>query len=165
MSSISTTSDQLFLLDNKEDLQEHLIKLLEKGKHDVAIFSRSLNPALFNHQAVRDALSTIARRASVSSVRIIIERPQTVVESRHTLLTLSHRLSSKIKIQKLLIEPQNPYEFVIVDNDKLWLQDQEESNTGFTNYAARPEAKRFLSLFNDYWRYSEEDIGLRSLAL
>jgi hypothetical protein len=146
MSSISTTSDQLFLLDNKEDLQEHLIKLLEKGKHDVAIFSRSLNP-------------------SVSSVRIIIERPQTVVESRHTLLTLSHRLSSKIKIQKLLIEPQNPYEFVIVDNDKLWLQDQEESNTGFTNYAARPEAKRFLSLFNDYWRYSEEDIGLRSLAL
>jgi len=165
MSSISPTSDQLFLLDNQEDLQEHLIKILEKGKRDIAIFSRSLNPSLFNNQSVRDTLSKVARSSSVSSVRILINHPQIIVESGHTLLTLSHRLSSKIKMQKLLIEPQDPYEFVIIDNDKVWLQHSEDSNTGFANYNARPEAKRFLNLFNDYWKNSEEDVRLRRLTL
>lgn len=165
MSSISPTSDQLFLLDNKDDLKNHLIKLLEQGKHDVAIFSRSLNPFLFNHQAIRDVLSEIARSTSVASIRILVEHPQNIVESRHTLLTLSHRLNSKIKIQKIIIEPQEPYEFVVIDNDKVWLQHSEDSNTGFANYDARPEAKRFLTLFNDYWKNSEEDVRLRKLLL
>lgn len=165
MSSTSNTSDQLFLLDNREDLLEHLIKVLSQGRRDIAIFSRSLNSALFNQDEVISSLSSIARLSRQANIRIVIENPQAIIDAKHKLLPLCHRLTSKIKIQRITIEPQDDYEFVIVDTDKLWLQHAEGKYSGFANYAARPEVKRFLTVFNDLWKHSEEDSRLRNLLI
>lgn len=165
MSSVSSTSDTLFLLDNKTDLQDHLVNMLQQGRKDVAIFSHSLDPTLFNDEALNSAISTIARSSPSSCIRIAIEEPQALVDANHKLLTLSQRLVSKIKIQKITVEPQDPYQFMIVDQDKLWLQHSKDSFTGFANYDARPEVKRFISIFNDLWKNSESDARLRKLLI
>lgn len=165
MASTSDTSDKLFLLDQKEDFHHYLLALLEKGARDVAIFSRKLNPLFFDHDDINDTLSKISRASRNASIRIAIQDPQAIVDANHKLLKLCHRLSSKIKIQKIIIEPQDPYEFVIVDDDKLWLQHSEKQYTGFANFDARPEVKRFLITFNDLWKNSEEDVRLRNLVL
>lgn len=165
MSSISSTSDDLYLLDNQGDIAEHLIQALNKAHHRIYIFSRHLNPIFFNNERVLDALSTTARRSHRSDIRILVERPQAVVEVHHKLLKLSQRLPSKIAIQKITVEPQDDYEFVIIDNDIVWLQHQEDIYTGFTNYDARPEVKRFEVVFNDLWKNSIEDVRLRRLSL
>ncbi len=165
MSVTSNTSDQLFLLDNREDLTEHVETMLSKADRSVYIFSRKLNPLFFNHSHIADKLSALARKSHRSDIKILIESPQYIVEENHRILHLSHRLMSKIKLQKIVVEPQDDYEFMIVDNDKLWLQHKEESYTGFANYDARPEVKRFNIVFNDLWKNSEEDVRLRRLSL
>lgn len=165
MATQSKTSDQLFLLDTREDLQEHLLKILDEGRKDIALFSYSLDTALFNNDAVCSAISKIARSSHVSTVRIAIEEPQALVEANHKVLALAQRLVSKISVRKITIKPQDNYQFVIVDKDKLWLQHGQEHFTGLANYDARPEAKRFLNLFNDFWKYSQEDPRLRALTL
>lgn len=165
MATQSNASDQLFLLDTREDLQEHLLNMLKKGRKDIAIFSHKLDPVLFNNDSISAAISGVARSSHASKVRIAIEQPQVLVESSHQILSLAQRLVSKISIQKVTIEPQDSYQFVIVDRDKLWLQHSEEHFTGFANYDARPEVKRFLAIFNELWKYSEEDSRLRVLSL
>ena len=165
MSSQSSSSKDLYLLDKPEDMAEHLIKALNKAKHRIYIFSRRLNPFLFNNEGVLDALSTTARRSRRADIRILVERPQAVVEVNHKLLKLSQRLPSKIAIREITADPQDDYEFVIVDNDKIWLQHKEDIYTGFTNYDARSEVKRFEVVFNDLWKTSREDARLRRLSL
>jgi phosphatidylserine/phosphatidylglycerophosphate/cardiolipin synthase-like enzyme len=165
MSSQSPTSDDLYLLDKQEDLAEHLIKALNKANYRIYIFSRCLNPIFFNNDSVLEALSITARRSRRSDIRILVEHPQAVVEVNHKILNLSQRLPSKIAIQRITTEPQDDYEFVIIDNDKIWLQHKQDTYTGFTNYAARPEVKRFEVVFNDLWKNSLEDPRLRRLSL
>jgi hypothetical protein len=165
MSSQSSTSKDLFLLDKPEELAEHLIKALDKANYRIYIFSRRLNPLFFNHERVLDTISTTARHSRRADIRILVERPQTIVDVNHKLLKLSQRLPSKIAIQKITTEPPDDYEFVIIDNDKIWLQHKEDIYTGFTNYDARPEVKRFEVVFNDLWKNSQEDARLRRLSL
>ncbi len=165
MSPQSTTDKNLYLLEDPESLQEHLVNMARKARKDIAIFSHSLEPMLFNNEALTSAISTTARRSRNSSIRIIIEEPKVLVDTNHRILTLSQRLVSAISIKKLMIEPQDGYQFMIVDNDKLWLQHNLENFSGFANYAARPEAKRFMTIFNDLWKNSEENARLRQLIL
>jgi hypothetical protein len=165
MSSQSLTSNDLYLLDKPEELAEHLIKALDKANYRIYIFSRCLNPIFFNNESVLDAVSVTARRSRRSDIKILVEQPQTIVDVNHKLLKLSQRLPSKIAIQRITTEPQDDYEFVIIDNDKIWLQHKQDTYTGFTNYAARPEVKRFEVVFNDLWKNSLEDPRLRRLSL
>jgi hypothetical protein len=165
MSTLSPTSDQLHILENLDDLREHLIAILGKGKLEVSIFSRQLNPRLFNHEEIANTLSRIARSHPLSQVKILIEQPQAIIDANHQLMYLHRRLPSKTSMQKLMIKPQDDYAFVIVDKDKLWLQHKEDDYTGFANYQAAPEVKRFSTLFNDLWKNSEVDNGLRQLTL
>ncbi len=165
MSSISQTSDKLYLLDTQEDMTEHLIKALKQASNRIYIFSRRLNPLFFNHEEIVEALSSTARRSHRSDIKILVERPQIVVEVNHKVLKLAQRLPSKIGIQKITAEPQDDYEFVIIDDNKIWLQHKEDTYTGFANYDARPEVKRFEVVFNDLWKNSQEDARLRRLSL
>ncbi|MEO0443396.1 MAG: hypothetical protein AAFZ92_06595 [Pseudomonadota bacterium] len=165
MARQSETSEQLWLLDKQSDLKEHLHNIVLSGQQKVFIFSRELNGLLFNHQQLSQSISRIARASRFSEVKIVIEKPHALVESNHHLLKLAQRLPSKIAIKKLLIDPQDDYAFVIVDDDKLWLQHREDSNTGFANYDAKPEVKRFKTVFDGLWRNSQEDSQLRKLAL
>jgi len=165
MATKSSTSDELFLLDSKADLQQHLLKMLGAGRKDIAIFSHSLDADLFNNSQIAADISAIARSSRCASIRIVIENSQALIDNNHKLLTLAQRLVSKISIKKLIITPQDTYQFMIIDQDKLWLQHNKEDYAGFANYDARPEVKRFLILFNDLWKHSEEDPRLRSLLV
>ena len=165
----ASSSEHLYLLDTLDDHQTAILKLLSEGQNNVFIFSRDLNSLLFNHAEVVDEISRIARRTPSSDVRLLIQNPQVVVEADHKLLRLAQRLSSRITIQKLTIDPPNNQSFMVIDDDKLWLQHDENiitgENTGFMNTKARAEAKSFTQTFKDLWRYSESDVRLRRLSL
>lgn len=165
MSSISQTSDTLYLLDTQEDMAEHLLNVLKHANNRIYIFSRRLNPLFFNTEQVIDALSTTSRLSHRADIKILVESPQKIVDVNHKILKFAQRLPSKIALQKITTEPQDDYEFIIIDDNKLWLQHKEYTYTGFVNYDSRPEVKRFEVVFNDLWKNSEEDAQLRRLSL
>ena len=161
----SSTQQSLFILDSAEEMQRHIQQLLEQGKHKVAIFSRTLNPLLFNHIAIVDAVSAIARSSPNAEVSILVQQPQVVAETNHLLLDLYRRLPSKIQCRKVIIEPQDDSEFMLVDDDKLWLQHKVGIYTGFANYDDRPQVKQYREKLSTLWLHSEEDARLRSIIL
>lgn len=103
MSTISETDDQLHLLDNLEDMKIRLHKIVSSGIREALLFSRKLDPSLFNNTEIAQAFSELARYSPHSSIKILVEEPQSLVDANHQLLKLSRRLPSKIKIQKLNI--------------------------------------------------------------
>lgn len=169
MARQSESSDNLSLLDTLEDHQSYIVKLLRQGRHTVFIYSADLNALLFEQAEVIENLSRIARNGATSDIRIIIEDPQMLVDSNTKLLNLARRLPSKIKIQKLTIDPPDNTAFMLVDDDKIWLLHDHQiiagENTGFANFDAKPEVKNTRGIFKDLWRYSEEDVRLRQLSL
>ena len=169
MAKQSETDSNLYLLDSLEDYQSKILDLLEQGKYTVKIFSRELNHLLFDSTQVVEAVSAIARRSPASDVRLLITQPQSLVDQNHKLLTLARRLPSKIKIQKLTIDTTDNKAFMIVDDNKVWLQHDEEviagENTGFVNINAKAEAKQLSQEFSELWRYSEDDVRLRKLTI
>jgi hypothetical protein len=165
MAKNSEVSDKLFILESVEDLQDYLFKILKQARRDCYIFSRKLNPTLFNHDRIYDVLSNIARSSSQAQIKILIEDHQSLIDCKHKILHLSKRLPSKLSMQIIKMEPTNDYEFVIADKDKLWLQHAEDSLTGFANFDAKPEVKRFSLDFDELWKNSEEHPDLRQLNL
>jgi hypothetical protein len=161
----SSTSEELFILETLEDLQHYLLKIVQQTRRDCLIFSRKLNPKLFNHENIHDAFSKLARSSNLAQIKILVADPTALVECNHQLLQLSQRLPSKIRIQKIQFEPEKDYEFIIADKDKLWLQHSEDTYTGFANFDAKPEVKRFTTEFNDLWKNSDESPYLRQLNL
>ena len=124
-----------------------------------------LNPIIFNHIDFIDALSRLARRSRLPEIRIIICDARALIDNNHRILPLSHRLTSKIKLRKLTIDPIDEKEFILIDYDKLWLQHKPEEMLGFANYAAAAEVKNLQVVFEDLWKNSVEDPSLRQLLL
>ena len=139
--------------------------MLSGNCQNVCLFSRKLDPKVFNHSDISEALSAIARKSRLPTIQILIDDPKALIDNNHKLLNLYRRLPSKISIQRITIEPETDYEFMIVDQDKLWLQHNEGIYTGFANYNAKLEAKKFKELFHELWKNSQSDTRLRQLYL
>jgi len=165
MSYISSSSEQLHILDCAADLQQHAIDMVDNGLKHVGIFSQQLNPVIFDNNQFVDALSKLARHSRASEIRIIVSDARSLIDNNHKVLALSHRLTSKISIRKLMIDPPDDKEFMLVDYDKLWLQHKPEEMLGFANYAAAAEVKSLQDKFEDLWKNSVDDSTLRQLLI
>lgn len=158
-------SESLFILEDAEGMQQHLVNLIQQGRSTICIFSSNLDPFLLNTESARLAFSTLVRNHRRAEVRFLVEDPQAIVDANHQLMHLYRRLPSKIFMRKLIIDPPESYQFMTVDDDKIWLQHKASEYIGFANYDARPEVKRFSSLFKDMWKHSEESPQLRRLTI
>ncbi|MGH1486306.1 MAG: hypothetical protein ACRBCI_08790 [Cellvibrionaceae bacterium] len=165
MSKLLQKDQTLHSVDNLTDSKKHITHILKLGKQEVSLFSRNLNPQLFNNQNIIDYISLIARQSHLVDIRILIEDPQAIIDSNHQLLKLIQRLPSKIKIQRILIKPPESFEFMIVDNNKLWLQHQYTAYNGIIYYNSPSNAKKHKEIFNTLWKQSEECTKLRRLLL
>ncbi|WP_439136279.1 hypothetical protein [Pseudomaricurvus sp.] len=163
----SEVCDSLTLLHGPEAFAKHLQQMLASGRRYVDILSQQLDHSLFANRAVCDALSALVRAHRQAEVRILVKDPKPLFGKHHALLALQKRLTSKIKIRQLKIEPQNENQgFVIVDQRQLLLQHHDGEFDGFSNTNAAPEAKALLEEFTLLWqRQSAEIAELRPLSL
>ncbi len=166
MSRISETSDTLILLDSLEDFVEHVDKLIQAGRRDVKILSRTLEPALYDRDIFVKSLSCLARSHPQARVEILLKNTKSLAENGHKIVRLAQRLPSKINIRRLTIEPEDDaMAFMIVDKDKLLFKNDESSMQGFANLEAGPEVKHLMDTWERLWQNSEADPQLRPLSL
>lgn len=159
--------ETLHQLAEPADFAEHAQSIVENSRREVALMSATLDRGVYDRPEFAAALSQLARTERNARVRILVKDIQPLVERGHLLLTLARRLSSKVSIRKLTIEPpQADRAFLIGDRDRLLYQHEEGVYQGFANYQAGPEIKPLLLLFEDLWeRQSEVSPDLRRLSL
>lgn len=166
MSEVSSVSADLFLLSSLHDFQEQSLKLLGQARRSIAILSHDLDEPLYGTQEFVQAISNFARSSRNAQVQILVKNTKPLIENGHSLAKLHQRLSSKILLRKLTIEPQNTeMGFLLCDTDALLYKNDDASYKGFANFNAAVEVKHLRETFDYIWQYGEPEPELQTLHI
>jgi hypothetical protein len=166
MSEISSVSNELFLLSSLHDFQEQSLKLLAQARRSIAILSCDLDAAVYGTNEFVQAISNFARSSRNAQVQILVKDTKPLVESGHKLAKLHQRLSSKILLRKLTVEPQNSeMGFLLCDTNTLLYKNDDANYKGFANFNAAVEVKHLRETFDYIWQYGEPEPELQTLYI
>lgn len=166
MAQQSPTSSDLWLLDGLDDFRTHAIQLITKSRRRIEILCQDLDAPVFGQNDFIEALSEFARSSRYVQVQILIRDTKPAKEIGHPLIRLSQRLSTKIELRKLMIEPENnEREFMCCDTDGLLYKNDFSVYKGFANYSALSEVKQMREQFNYLWEYGEAEPDFQLLQL
>ncbi|RYY76149.1 MAG: hypothetical protein EOO52_01090 [Gammaproteobacteria bacterium] len=166
MSELSAISPDLFLLDGLQDFQEHSVKLVTQARRTIAILSHDLDAPIYAEEAFVAALSGFVRSSRTAQVQILVRDTKPLVETGHKLAKLHQRLSSKILLRKITVEPDDTeMAFILCDTDALLYKNDDAVYKGFANFNAAVEIKRLRDTFNYIWEYGEVEPELQILNI
>ena len=155
------------IADDREQALAAVATLLADARHEVAIYTRDLDPALFDVPATLDALKRIALSGRHARVRILIHDPRTPVANGHRLIALAQRLPSTIVLRTPVEERDQQYPSAFVLNDRsgflfrvLGSRLEGEGST----YAPGRHAQ-LREFFDQLWERSEPSPELRQLGI
>ncbi|WP_397606771.1 GNAT family N-acetyltransferase [Silanimonas sp.] len=115
---------------SESEVRDLSIELLGRARREIRVFTRDLEPALYGHPSLVDALRTFATSGRGPSVRIIVVEPERLRGESHPLRPLAQRLSSVFAL-RTPVDPEDRQAaegYLVVDE---------------TAYAFRPLATRF----------------------
>ncbi len=163
----SETCDTLTLLHGLEAFHKHLLNSLKQGRRQLDILTKELDPHLYGDELICESISALARNHPKASIRLLVKNPQPATQSRHRLIELHKRLSSKIQCRTTKTELKNEdRSYIIIDSTQVVLQHNDGDYDGFCNTDAKPEARALLEEFNWLWdRQSDVIAELRTLTL
>jgi hypothetical protein len=151
---------------NPADMQRSLITMLGQARDIVRISSPLLNPAVFNHEDVRSAVSAFARSSRNAQVRILVGNTHVLAERGHRLLKLGRRLSTSVVLRKPeMHEHEVQPEYVLVDDSgtiEIAAAEQDPASVYFCN---RVRNKTLAEQFDLLWHKSHTPVELRSIVL
>jgi CO dehydrogenase/acetyl-CoA synthase gamma subunit (corrinoid Fe-S protein) len=166
MAEQSKVSEQLWLLEGIADFSEHNLAVIKQGRRNIAILTRDLDAPVYGSNEFVQALSDFARSSRNANVQILVKDTKTAIETGHPLVRLAQRLSSKIMIRKMTVEPNNKeMGFLLCDTNKLVYKNDERVYRGFANYAAAREIKPLSEEFNYLWQYGEAELEFQILHI
>lgn len=154
MAEQSKTCTDLWLLDSLEDFQSYSLKLIQGTSRRLCILSQDLDAPVFARADIVSAISEFARSSRYVQIQILVRNTKPAKEIAHPLIKLSQRISSKIEIRNITVEPEhNQREFILGDTDGLLYKNDFSTYKGFANFAAMQEVKHFHNEFTYLWEY------------
>lgn len=153
-------------LTTRAETQHATDLMTSQAQFSLDIFSRALDPLLYERPAFLDAVSGLCRRNRKSRIRFLVQDPLTAVRRCQRLLELSRKLSSSIEIR----EPHRDYQhfneaLLIVDECGLIHRGFADRYEGTANFYAPIEARRKLAFLTEVWERSEVNPEFRRLYL
>lgn len=166
MSRQSSASDALFLLENASDFREQALKLAQSAQRQIAILSTDLDPLVYDTEEFVRTASHFARSSRYALITILVKNTQSLIDRGHQLARLSQRLSSKVQLRKLTLQPENTdMGFMLCDSHLLLYKNDDQTFRGFVNYAASVEVKRLRETFDYVWQHAIPEVNLQQLTL
>jgi len=154
-------------VETREQALEETLKLIGAAKRELCIYSRDLDPNLFDTEAVLDALKRLGIGGRGGSVRILVQEPRVPSQRGHRLIALAQRLSSVFAFRTPQQEEdlQYPSAFVLNDVRGYYFRTLGNRFEGeAVNYAPGKHAQ-LQELFDQVWERSEPSEELRQLSL
>lgn len=166
--SLTPDSDETALreTDSAAELAALTVEILQRGRREVVIYTRDLDPALLGSRPALDALRAFATCTRDAHVRVLVHDLRRAVQEGHGLITLTQRLSSHFSIRVIEQEPDVQYAGAFVLNDR--------GGYVFRPNATRPDAtaclrnrarqRQLLAYFNEIWERARPASELRLLS-
>lgn len=166
MARKSQADDNLLLLDSLEELAEQTLKVIRSARRQLLILSDILDPYLYDREDVCTALSEFARRSRYTEIKILIRDSKNLVERGHRLARLHQKLTSKVQLRQLTIEPNNQQmAYLCADQHQLVYKNDDNIHRGFVHYDDASTAKTLAEEFLRIWEFATEIPDLRTLHL
>lgn len=155
-----------FALHNLADNKVAALQLLRQAQRQIHLFSRDLDPRVFDDTAMTDALSALARRHRSSHVRLLVADVGPAQRNGHRWLELMQRLSSKIDVRIIHDEYLHlPFCFLVADQNGLLYRSNAAEYAGEVHFHAPLACLEKLKLFDDVWQVSRPASELRRLFI
>lgn len=148
------------------DLRDATLALIESARREICVYSRDLEPDLYEDPAIFEAIRKVALSGKGASVRVLIQDVTRVVRDGHRLLDLSQRLSSIVHIRRVSHEDaQYPGAFVLTDQGGYLFRAFGDRFEGVGDTCYAPRRDELKRLFDEVWERAEAPPELRRLGL
>jgi phosphatidylserine/phosphatidylglycerophosphate/cardiolipin synthase-like enzyme len=155
-----------FALHNSNDNRLAALRLISQAHRTIHVFSRDLEPRVFDDAAITDALSALARRHRSSHVRLLVADVGAPQRSGHRWLELVQKLSSKIDVRVVHDDHQHhPFCFLIADQSGLLYRSNATEYDGEVHFHAPLMCLEKLKFFDEVWQISRPASELRRLFI
>lgn len=163
----SEASEHLLLLEDAAAFAKHAQQIAARSSREICILSGSLDPTIYDQENFVRLVSELARSERHAQVRILVKDVRPILERGHKLLNLARRLSSKVQIRKLLMDPEDKdHSYLLSDRGLLLYMHEEGAYQGFADYDATSRTRQLLENFNRLWEHhSEVSPDLRQMHL
>lgn len=166
MAEQSSASETLWLLDGVTDFRIYSEQLITQSRRSIAILTYDLDALVYSKPECVQKLSDFVRSSRNAQVQILIKDTKPAIETGHLVIRLAQRLSSKILVRKMTVEPNNKeMGFMLGDTDKLLYKNDDALHRGFFNSAAASEIKSLREEFNYLWEYGELEPEFQTLHI
>lgn len=142
------------------------LAMVERARRSVDIFSRQLDPLLYDNAEFADSLRALIVGSRRARVRVLLREVGPVVTRGHRLIELAQRLSSFMEIRIPALEHQDVADAWLVVDGSHYLHrrsgERHEATAGFDD--AR-RARQLTFRFDEIWARAQPDLNLKRLHL
>ncbi len=162
-----TPEPRTIAVENREQAVAAVLELLRATKRELCLYTRDLDAALFDQDAVLDELKRIGTAGRGALVRVIVQAPAVAIADGHRLIHLAHRLSSVFQFRTPETEEdqQYPSAFLITDRRGYYFRVLGSRFEGEARTYAPGRHAQLREYFNQVWERSLPPEGLRELHL
>ena len=153
-------------LETRDENRIAACALARQARSSLCIFTRDLDPPLYDDLCFLDAVTALATRSRFVQVRVLVQNSEKAVKYGHRLIELSRRLSSFIQLRRPHADYQDYNEaFLIADGVGLLHRALAHRYEATVDFKAPLQARLLLKFFDEAWDKSEPDPELRRLHI
>ena len=153
-------------LETREENRIAACALARQARSHLCIFTRDLDPPLYDDLCFLDAVTALATRSRFARVRVLVQNSEKAVKYGHRLIELSRRLSSFIQLRRPHADYQDYNEaFLVADGVGLLHRALAHRYEAEVDFKAPLRARLLLKFFDEAWDKSEPDLELRRLHI
>lgn len=158
---------RVLVADSREEAVAAIATLLADAAHEIAIYTRDLDPALLDIPAILDEIKRIALSGRRARIRILIQEPRKPLVDGHRLIALAQRLPSLIELRTPEDEQDRQYASAFLINDRAGylFRTLASRNEGEGSTYAPGRHAQLREYFDQVWERSVPSEELRRLAI
>jgi len=161
-------SNEEIHIDTTAENRDAAISLAEQARFSLNIFSRDLDPRVFDNAGFERCIFNLAKTHRSADIRIMVHDASLAVSQGHCLIRLAQQLTSSVHIHNPAREHRGELStFMIVDGVGLLYRPQSTSRNyeALVNFMSPQRAGELHDFFNEMWERSTPDSKIRRLYI
>ena len=162
-----TPAPRLIAVTDREGARAAVLELLGLARRELCLYTRDLDPLLFDTDEALEAVRRVATAGRGASVRILVQQPALPLQDGHRLLHLARRLPSVFAFRTPDTEEdlQYPSAFLLNDRRGYYFRTLGSRFEGEAHTYAPGRHAQLQEYFNQVWQRASPSQELRQLSL
>lgn len=153
-------------LSTRDEIRAASLHLVTSARRTVHIYSRDLDPQLYDNTEFLDALARFAVSHRNAAVRIVVQDAGPAIRADHRLVGVAQRLSSSIEIR----EPGPQHReynaaFLVADARGVIYRELGDRFDAIASEDDRPRARQLIRYHDEVWEFGRVNPNLRALGI